>query len=120
MSESDEIDAVRQMIDRVATPLDSEPDYGWNETFRHEMELLYMRVHNLPAVCARALVTADDHERYAIKNDVLTDEVKTAVARTRRAAWARSDEETMLPLITESTDAVRAAKVSSHRNEGER
>ena len=108
--ENEITDFDRQVADAVAKRIgdEHEPDYEWSASIRRGVEsaAMYMEVYGLSFANGTALVTLDDHERYATENGWHTPVVAAAIAEARRLAWADSDGDTMLDALMASFNAI--------------
>lgn len=112
----------RHVADALAEKFDHEPDYEHSAAVRRNVEsaFLYVEVHGLSFANGTALVTLDDHERYATERDMLTPVIAAAIAEARRLAWADCDGPTMMDALMASFNAIHAERMKPERLERER
>jgi hypothetical protein len=107
--ENEITDEDREIEDALAARFGYEPNYESSARMRREVEsvTMYMSVYGLSPVAGQALVTADDLDRYSIKEDVQVPAVVDALTDVRRLAWEDGDPRDIGNALTIVHTAIR-------------
>lgn len=103
----------RKVADAVAEQFGDEPDYEWSASIRRNVEAvsMYREVYGLSYAGAEMIVIADDHERYANDNGLMTPVVAHCIAELRRLAWAKAPDDEICEAATVSFNAIHEERM---------